>query len=177
MSSEMYDDPFHKNAIKDNEEFYTAINLYDFISSHHGEMKFDFIILKKTSRAFKNIDVYFMLLFNEKYQKKVLADSVIQSFCSNNCFKNNSVSIYNIRKRHSYIDSISTEYIFSISYKCLDAIFERIEPFHVESIPVVKPTKELSEEITSIIQKYSIKKAKKNQQINCLLPKICKLIC
>ena len=131
MSSKMYDDLFHKNAIKDNEEFYTAINLYDFISSHHGEMKFDFIILKKTSRAFKNINVYFMLLFNEKYQQKVLADSVIQSFCSNNCFKNNSVSIYNIRKRHSYIDSISTEYIFSISYKCLDAIFERIEPFHI----------------------------------------------
>ena len=43
------------------------------------------------------------------------------------------------------------DYIQSMKY---GSVIERIEPFHVESIPVVKPTKELSEEITSIIQKY-----------------------
>lgn len=42
-------------------------------------------------------------------------------------------------------------YIQSMKY---GSVIERIEPFHVESIPVVKPTKKLSEEITSIIKKY-----------------------
>lgn len=42
-------------------------------------------------------------------------------------------------------------YIQSMKY---GSVIERIEPFHVESIPVVTPTKELSEEITSIIKKY-----------------------
>lgn len=43
------------------------------------------------------------------------------------------------------------DYIQSMKY---GSVIERIEPFHVESIPVVTPTKELSEEITSIIKKY-----------------------
>jgi hypothetical protein len=43
------------------------------------------------------------------------------------------------------------DYIQSMKY---GAVIERIEPFHVESIPVVKPTKELSNEITEIIRKY-----------------------
>lgn len=43
------------------------------------------------------------------------------------------------------------DYIQSMKY---GAVIERIEPFHVESIPVVKPTKELSEEITGIIRNY-----------------------
>ena len=34
------------------------------------------------------------------------------------------------------------------------AVIERVEPFHVESIPVVKPTKALSDEITKIIRNY-----------------------
>ena len=34
------------------------------------------------------------------------------------------------------------------------AVIERIEPFHVESIPVVIPTKELSETITRLIKEY-----------------------
>ncbi len=42
-------------------------------------------------------------------------------------------------------------YIQSMKY---GSVIERIEPFHVESIPVVKPTKKLSEEITAIIKKY-----------------------
>lgn len=43
------------------------------------------------------------------------------------------------------------DYIQSMKY---GAVIERIEPFHVESIPVVKPTKELSDEITKIIRNY-----------------------
>jgi 2-phospho-L-lactate guanylyltransferase (CobY/MobA/RfbA family) len=34
------------------------------------------------------------------------------------------------------------------------SVIERIEPFHVESIPVVEPTEELSKEITSLIDEY-----------------------
>jgi restriction endonuclease S subunit len=43
------------------------------------------------------------------------------------------------------------DYIQSMKY---GSVIERIEPFHVESIPVVKPTKEISDEITSLIQHY-----------------------
>lgn len=43
------------------------------------------------------------------------------------------------------------DYIQSMKY---GSVIERIEPFHVESIPVVKPTKELSDEITKIIRTY-----------------------
>lgn len=43
------------------------------------------------------------------------------------------------------------DYIQSMKY---GAVIERIEPFHVESIPVIKPTKELSDEITQIIRSY-----------------------
>ena len=43
------------------------------------------------------------------------------------------------------------DYIQSMKY---GSVIERIEPFHVESIPVVTPTKELSEEITLIIKRY-----------------------
>lgn len=43
------------------------------------------------------------------------------------------------------------DYIQSMKY---GSVIERIEPFHVESIPVIEPTKELSEEITSIIRNY-----------------------
>ena len=43
------------------------------------------------------------------------------------------------------------DYIQSMKY---GSVIERIEPFHVESIPVVKPTKELSDEIREIIRKY-----------------------
>lgn len=43
------------------------------------------------------------------------------------------------------------DYIQSMKY---GSVIERIEPFHIESIPVVTPTKDLSEEITSIIQRY-----------------------
>lgn len=43
------------------------------------------------------------------------------------------------------------DYIQSMKY---GSVIERIEPFHVESIPVVKPTKEVSDEITSLIQTY-----------------------
>ena len=43
------------------------------------------------------------------------------------------------------------DYIQSMKY---GSVIERIEPFHVESIPVVEPTKELSEQVTEIVQKY-----------------------
>lgn len=43
------------------------------------------------------------------------------------------------------------DYIQSMKY---GSVIERIEPFHVESIPVVKPTKELSKEVSSLIDKY-----------------------
>lgn len=43
------------------------------------------------------------------------------------------------------------DYIQSMKY---GSVIERIEPFHVESIPVIKPTKEVSEKITSLIQEY-----------------------
>lgn len=44
------------------------------------------------------------------------------------------------------------DYIQSMKY---GSVIERIEPFHVESIPVVEPTKDLSETVTKIIQQYS----------------------
>lgn len=43
------------------------------------------------------------------------------------------------------------DYIQSMKY---GSVIERVEPFHIESIPVVEPTKEISEEITSIIRNY-----------------------
>ena len=43
------------------------------------------------------------------------------------------------------------DYIQSMKY---GSVIERIEPFHVESIPVVTPSKELSEEITAIVRQY-----------------------
>lgn len=43
------------------------------------------------------------------------------------------------------------DYIQSMKY---GSVIERIEPFHVESILVIEPTKEISEEITSIIRNY-----------------------
>ncbi len=43
------------------------------------------------------------------------------------------------------------DYIQSMKY---GSVIERIEPFHVESIPVIEPTKELSEEITNMIRNY-----------------------
>jgi restriction endonuclease S subunit len=43
------------------------------------------------------------------------------------------------------------DYIQSMKY---GSVIERIEPFHVESIPVVTPTSELSEQITAIIRRY-----------------------
>jgi type I restriction enzyme S subunit len=43
------------------------------------------------------------------------------------------------------------DYIQSMKY---GSVIERIEPFHVESIPVVEPTEELSKQITSLIDEY-----------------------
>lgn len=43
------------------------------------------------------------------------------------------------------------DYIQSMKY---GSVIERIESFHVESIPVIEPTKELSDEITSIVRHY-----------------------
>ena len=43
------------------------------------------------------------------------------------------------------------DYMQSMKY---GSVIERIEPFHVESIPIVEPTKELSTEITAIIKHY-----------------------
>lgn len=43
------------------------------------------------------------------------------------------------------------DYIQSMKY---GSVIERIEPFHVESIPVVEPTEEISKKITNLIQSY-----------------------
>lgn len=43
------------------------------------------------------------------------------------------------------------DYIQSMKY---GSVIERIEPFHVESIPVIEPTEELSKKITNLIQSY-----------------------
>lgn len=43
------------------------------------------------------------------------------------------------------------DYIQSMKY---GSVIERIEPFHVESIPVVQPTKELSQIVSSLIKEY-----------------------
>lgn len=43
------------------------------------------------------------------------------------------------------------DFIQSLKY---GSVIERIEPFHVESVPVVKPTPEISEQITNIIRRY-----------------------
>ena len=46
---------------------------------------------------------------------------------------------------------LANDYMQSMKY---GSVIERIEPFHVESIPVVKPTQELSDEITALIKQY-----------------------
>lgn len=43
------------------------------------------------------------------------------------------------------------DYIQSMKY---GSVIERIEPFHIESIPIVVPTKELSEQISTLIRSY-----------------------
>lgn len=43
------------------------------------------------------------------------------------------------------------DYIISMKY---GSVIERIEPFHIESIPVITPSKEISKKITSIIKRY-----------------------
>lgn len=43
------------------------------------------------------------------------------------------------------------DYIQSMKY---GSVIERIEPFHIESIPVIEPTKEVGEEITNIVGRY-----------------------
>jgi len=43
------------------------------------------------------------------------------------------------------------DYIQSMKY---GSVIERIEPFHVESIPVIKPSEDLSSRITTLIQAY-----------------------
>ena len=43
------------------------------------------------------------------------------------------------------------DYIQSMKY---GSVIERIEPFHVESIPVVQPTKELSQIVSSLVKEY-----------------------
>lgn len=44
------------------------------------------------------------------------------------------------------------DYIQSMKY---GSVIERIEPFHVESIPVVEPTEEISKQITAIVKQYA----------------------
>ena len=46
------------------------------------------------------------------------------------------------------------DYIQSMKY---GSVIERIEPFHVESIPVIEPTQELSDEISCLIKQYMSK--------------------
>lgn len=43
------------------------------------------------------------------------------------------------------------DYIISMKY---GSVIERIEPFHIESIPVITPSNEISKKITSIIKRY-----------------------
>ena len=43
------------------------------------------------------------------------------------------------------------DYIQSMKY---GSVIERIEPFHVESIPVIEPSEEISQQVTELIQKY-----------------------
>ena len=43
------------------------------------------------------------------------------------------------------------DYIQSMKY---GSVIERIEPFHVQSIPIVVPSKELSVNITNLITNY-----------------------
>ena len=75
-----------------------------------------------------------------------------------------SIGSQDIIRLESYDDLFTKEYLFiylqqpfvydyiqSMKY---GAVIERVEPFHVESIPVVKPTKALSDEITKIIRNY-----------------------
>ena len=46
---------------------------------------------------------------------------------------------------------LANDYMQSMKY---GSVIERIEPFHVESISVVKPTQELSDEIAALIKQY-----------------------
>lgn len=75
-----------------------------------------------------------------------------------------SIGSQDIIRLESYDDLYTKEYLFvylqlpfvydyiqSMKY---GSVIERIEPFHVESIPVIKPSREIRNEITSIIHNY-----------------------
>ena len=63
-----------------------------------------------------------------------------------------SDSLYTPEYLFTYLSLPMTfDYMQSMKY---GAVIERIEPFHVESIPVVIPSKELSATITDIIREY-----------------------
>lgn len=75
-----------------------------------------------------------------------------------------SIGSQDIIRIESYDNRYTTEYIFTylqlpfvydyIQSMKYGSVIERIEPFHVESIPVVTPTNELSQEITKLIRQY-----------------------
>ena len=78
--------------------------------------------------------------------------------------KKKCIGSQDIIRLESYDNLYTKEYLFAylqlpfiidyiVSMKYGSAI-ERIEPFHVESIPVVKPSKELSDVITNLIKDY-----------------------
>lgn len=60
--------------------------------------------------------------------------------------------LYTAEYLYTYLQlPLLNDYMQSMKY---GSVIERIEPFHVESIPVIIPTKELSETITTIIKGY-----------------------
>lgn len=61
-------------------------------------------------------------------------------------------ALYTAEYLFAYLQlSLVYDYMQSMKY---GSVIERIEPFHVESIPVIKPTQELSNKITALIKQY-----------------------
>lgn len=61
-------------------------------------------------------------------------------------------ALYTAEYLFAYLQlSLVYDYMQSMKY---GSVIERIEPFHVESIPVIKPTQELSNKITALINQY-----------------------
>lgn len=67
-------------------------------------------------------------------------------------YDDNYSGLYNKEYLFAYLQQpFVYSYIQSMKY---GSVIERIEPFHVESIPVIEPTKEVSDKVKSLVQEY-----------------------
>ena len=89
-------------------------------------------------------DIKYITKEYEDY-KSIGSQDIIRLESSDSLFTKEYLFIY-LQQQFVY------DYIQSMKY---GSVIERIEPFHVESIPVVEPTEDLSKQITAIVKQYA----------------------